>query len=145
MDLTKKKRKKKTNEERRTTVLKTEPDRPIRPVQLGANPVRLKPPKPVNNREKTGVEPKILKKRFDVRFGIENHEKNNLGLTGNREERERERETVELEPPWHGVKFFIWLLSCRPCTTCPRGPTTVTTSRLGIFFLSFFLMQVLLF
>ena len=33
------------------TVLKTGPDRSVRPVQPGANPVRLKPPKPVKNRK----------------------------------------------------------------------------------------------
>ena len=64
------------------TVLKTGPDRPVRPIQpgTGASPVRLKAPKPVNNRSttgkpaknqsKTGVEPKIKKKtvQYPVRF-----------------------------------------------------------------------------
>ena len=62
------------------TVLKTGPDRPVRPVQPGASPVRLKASKPVNNRSttgkpaknqsKTGVEPKIFQKmvRYPVRF-----------------------------------------------------------------------------
>ena len=51
-----------------TTVLKTGPDRPVRPVQPGtgsqSGPVNT--PKtgqqPVKNREKTGVEPEIKKK-----------------------------------------------------------------------------------
>ena len=64
-------------------ILKTEPDQMVRPVLpgMGANPVRLKPPKPINNRSKTGkpvkneaktkVEPEIKKKkRFDIRFGF---------------------------------------------------------------------------
>ena len=49
-----------------TIVLKTGPDRTGRSDRFnrepGANPVRLKPPKPVKNRAKTGVEPKIKKK-----------------------------------------------------------------------------------
>ena len=60
------------------TVLKTGPDRPVRPIQpgTGASPVRLKAPKPVNNRSTTGkpaknrskteVEPEIKKKNGSI-------------------------------------------------------------------------------
>ena len=61
----------------RTTVLKTGPDRPVRPVQPGtgsqSGPVNT--PKtgqqPVKNRktgQKPGLNRKLKKKRFDVRF-----------------------------------------------------------------------------
>ena len=45
------------------TVLKTGPDRSVRPVQSEpvASPIRLILPKPVENRAKTGVEPEIKK------------------------------------------------------------------------------------
>ena len=44
-----------------TTVLKTRPDRSVRPVQPGASSVRLKAPKPINNR-KTGQKPGLNRK-----------------------------------------------------------------------------------
>ena len=56
-----------------TTVLKTRPDRSVRPVQPGASSVRLKAPKPINN-QKTGQKPglnrKLKKKtvRYPIRF-----------------------------------------------------------------------------
>ena len=55
-----------------TIVLKTRPDRPVRP---GASPVQLKPPKLVNNRSKTWQKPGLnrkfkKKKRFDAQFGF---------------------------------------------------------------------------
>ena len=59
-----------------STVLKTGLDRSVRPVQprTESQSGPVKTPKtgqqPVKNRAKTGVEPEIKKKRFDVRFGF---------------------------------------------------------------------------
>ena len=60
-----------------TIVLKTRPDRPVRPVQpgTGSQSGPVKTPKtgqqPVKNMAKTGVEPEILKKKqFDAQFGF---------------------------------------------------------------------------
>ena len=56
-----------------STVLKTGPDWPVQPgTKSQSGPIKT--PKtgqqPVKNRAKTGVEPEIKKKRFDVRFGF---------------------------------------------------------------------------
>ena len=57
------------------TVLKTGPDQPVRQVQSGtrsqSDPVKTpKTGQQPKNREKPGLNRKLKKKRFDVRFGF---------------------------------------------------------------------------